>query len=101
MQDSDSPKTFADLGLSPELVAAVEALGWSVPTPIQVTAIPVCLKGGDIVGIAQTGTGKTGAFLLPSMERIEAFIAERGAKLIVQHSVEDYEALPHAPDVLK
>ncbi len=71
MQDSDSPTTFADLGLSPELVAAVEALGWSVPTPIQKTAIPICLKGGDIVGIAQTGTGKTGAFLLPSMERVE------------------------------
>jgi ATP-dependent RNA helicase RhlE len=71
VQDSDSPKTFSDLGLSPELVAAVEALGWSEPTPIQATAIPICLKGGDIVGIAQTGTGKTGAFLLPSMERVE------------------------------
>jgi len=65
-------KTFAELGLSPERVAAVEALGWQEPTPIQWRAIPSVLEGKDIVGIAQTGTGKTGAFLLPSLETIQA-----------------------------
>jgi len=64
--------TFADLGLSPERLAAVEALGWTKPTPIQIKAIPAGLRGSDVVGIAQTGTGKTGAFMLPGLERIRA-----------------------------
>jgi len=64
--------TFADLGLSPERLAAVEALGWTKPTPIQVKAIPAGLRGRDVVGIAQTGTGKTGAFMLPGLERVRA-----------------------------
>ena len=63
---------FADLGLSPERLAAVEALGWSVPTPIQRKAIPPGLRGSDVVGIAQTGTGKTGAFMIPGLERVKA-----------------------------
>lgn len=65
-------KSFADLGLSPERLAAVEALGWTTPTPIQQRAIPPALAGSDIVGVAQTGTGKTGAFMIPGLERIEA-----------------------------
>ncbi len=65
-------KTFAELGLSEARLAAVEALGWVSPTPIQVKGIPSALEGGDVVGIAQTGTGKTGGFMLPSLERIEA-----------------------------
>ncbi len=65
-------RTFAALGLSPETLAAIEAEGWSTPTPIQWKAIPGALEGRDVVGIAQTGTGKTGAFLLPSLDRIEA-----------------------------
>ncbi|MGB1778119.1 MAG: DEAD/DEAH box helicase, partial [Longimicrobiales bacterium] len=52
-------KTFSDLGLSPERLAAIEALGWSTPTPIQKQAIPAGMTGTDVVGIAQTGTGKT------------------------------------------
>jgi len=68
----DSDTTFADLGLSEAAQAAIEALGWSEPTPIQRKAIPALLAGRDIVGIAQTGTGKTGAFMLPTLERIEA-----------------------------
>ena len=59
------------MGLSPAKLAAVEALGWTDPTPIQVRAIPPALEGHDIVGIAQTGTGKTGAFLLPTLENAE------------------------------
>jgi len=67
----DSP-TFKDLNISPECLAAVEALGWTIPTPIQVRAIPSGLEGKDIVGIAQTGTGKTAAFMIPALERIRA-----------------------------
>tara|TARA_B100000949_G_scaffold202287_1_gene190738 strand:+ start:227 stop:1456 length:1230 start_codon:yes stop_codon:yes gene_type:complete len=59
------------LGVSDALRASVEALGWEQPTPIQVKSIPTGLAGSDLVGIAQTGTGKTGAFMLPSLERIE------------------------------
>lgn len=63
-------KTFSDLGLSPERLAAVEALGWVTPTPIQHQAIPAGMTGTDVVGIAQTGTGKTGAFMIPALERV-------------------------------
>ena len=64
-------QTFEDLGVSGALRASIEALGWEQPTPIQVKSIPTGLAGSDLVGIAQTGTGKTGAFMLPSLERIE------------------------------
>ncbi len=62
--------SFGEMNLSPGARAAVEALGWREPTPVQRQAIPPGLKGRDIVGIAQTGTGKTGAFLLPALERV-------------------------------
>ncbi|WP_338446218.1 DEAD/DEAH box helicase [Pelagerythrobacter marensis] len=60
--------TFADLGLSPELLKAVEAAGYSEPTPIQAQAIPPVLMMKDIIGIAQTGTGKTAGFVLPMID---------------------------------
>ncbi len=72
MTDSNLPQTFAELGLSEPIRAAVEAQGWTEPTPIQKRAIPHGLAGRDIVGIAQTGTGKTGAFMIPALEKIEA-----------------------------
>jgi len=62
---------FRDLGLSEARLAAVEALGWTEPTPIQWKAIPAALEKKDIVGVAQTGTGKTGAFMIPTLEGIE------------------------------
>ena len=65
----ESP-AFKDLDLSPERLAAIEALGWVVPTPIQAQAIPAGLQGTDVVGIAQTGTGKTAAFMIPALERV-------------------------------
>jgi ATP-dependent RNA helicase RhlE len=58
--------------MSPERLAAIEALGWEIPTPIQAEAIPAGLTGTDIVGIAQTGTGKTAAFMIPALEQITA-----------------------------
>lgn len=64
--------TFRDLNLTEDRLAAIEAIGWSTPTPIQAKAIPSGLAGKDVVGIAQTGTGKTGAFMIPALERLEA-----------------------------
>ena len=60
--------TFADLGLSPELLRAVEDSGYADPTPIQRGAIPTVLMGRDLIGIAQTGTGKTAGFVLPMID---------------------------------
>ncbi len=64
-------KTFAELGLSPKVQAAVEAAGYTTPTPIQEAAIPVAVTGRDVLGIAQTGTGKTASFVLPMICRLE------------------------------
>jgi superfamily II DNA/RNA helicase len=63
--------TFADLGLSPKVLSAVTDAGYTVPTPIQLGAIPHALQGKDVLGIAQTGTGKTAAFVLPMITRLE------------------------------
>lgn len=62
--------TFAELGLSPKLLEAIEAAGYTDPTPIQAGAIPPALAGRDVLGIAQTGTGKTASFTLPLIERL-------------------------------
>jgi ATP-dependent RNA helicase RhlE len=56
---------FADLNLNPKILKAIEEAGYSVPTPIQQGAIPAALEGKDVLGIAQTGTGKTASFTLP------------------------------------
>jgi len=63
--------TFAELGLSPKVLAAVEAAGYSAPTPIQAGAIPPALERKDVLGIAQTGTGKTASFVLPMLTLLE------------------------------
>jgi superfamily II DNA/RNA helicase len=63
---------FSELGLSPKVLDAVAAAGFETPTPIQEQAIPVALAGRDVLGIAQTGTGKTGAFALPMLTLLEA-----------------------------
>lgn len=63
--------TFRDLTSSDAILRAVEDLGWTRPTPIQEKGIPPTREGRDVVGIAQTGTGKTGAFLIPTLERQE------------------------------
>jgi ATP-dependent RNA helicase DeaD len=62
---------FTDLALRPELVQAVTALGYTEPTPIQAALIPVMLTGVDVIGQAQTGTGKTAAFALPILHNLE------------------------------
>src|SRR5881398_2142953 len=62
--------SFAELGLRPELLRAVEEAGYTTPTPIQVQAIPVVLEGRDVMGGAQTGTGKTAGFALPILQKL-------------------------------
>ena len=64
--------TFADLGLPDDLLAAITQMGYEVPTPIQAEAIPALLELHDVVGIAQTGTGKTAAFGLPLLAVIDS-----------------------------
>ena len=63
---------FSALGLSPKVLDAITAAGFETPTPIQHQAIPPALEGRDIIGIAQTGTGKTASFVLPMLTRLEA-----------------------------
>ena len=62
--------SFAELGLNEQILAGVDALGFSTPTPVQAGAIPKVLAGRDVVASAQTGTGKTAAFALPMLQRI-------------------------------
>lgn len=89
---------FRELSLSEARLAAVEALGWTEPTPIQWKAIPPAMEGRDVVGVAQTGTGKTGAFMIPALEKIKA---GEGLQILVlcptrelaQQVAEDTEAL--------
>src|ERR671914_1206649 len=63
--------TFADLGLSKELLEALAHLGYERPTPIQEQTIPALREGSDVIGQAQTGTGKTAAFGLPMLEYVD------------------------------
>lgn len=73
--------SFADLGLPEEILAAVTSMGFATPTPIQAEAIPALLELRDVVGIAQTGTGKTAAFGLPMLAIVDA--EEQGVQALV------------------
>ena len=64
--------SFAELGLNEQILAGVDALGFTEPTPVQARAIPAVLEGKDVLASAQTGTGKTCAFTLPTLQRIAA-----------------------------
>jgi ATP-dependent RNA helicase RhlE len=61
---------FSNLGLSSAMVDGVKAMGYVEPTPIQLRAIPLILAGQDVIGSAQTGTGKTAAFALPILSKL-------------------------------
>src|ERR671923_410021 len=69
-RSADSPAGFGGLGLADSLVEAVTALGYEEPTPVQRETIPVILSGRDLLGQAATGTGKTAAFALPTIQRL-------------------------------
>ncbi len=95
---------FRELLLSEEQLAAVEALGWIEPTPIQWKAIPAALQGKDIVGVAQTGTGKTGAFMIPCLEKIQVggglqVLVLCPTRELAQQVAEDTEALAKGTSV--
>ena len=69
--DAVNPGTFADLGLVAPVLQALLEVGYESPTPIQAATIPVLLSGTDVLGQAQTGTGKTAAFALPLLSRLD------------------------------
>src|SRR5438477_1722508 len=71
---------FTALGLEPRIAKAVQEAGYTEPTPIQTKAIPVVLRGRDVIGIAQTGTGKTAAFVLPILQRLGSHGAPMGRR---------------------
>ena len=74
---------FRDLGLHASLTDKCEQLGFSEPTPIQKQAIPVVLGGGDVIACAETGTGKTAAFLLPILQNLEQFKHKKGTRVLI------------------
>jgi ATP-dependent RNA helicase RhlE len=74
--------TFDDLPLAPFLKETVKAIGYTTPTPIQAEAIPLVVEGRDLVGLAQTGTGKTAAFVLPILQKLSGS-KEKGAKALI------------------
>ena len=77
--------TFADLGLDSAVLKAIEESGYTVPTPIQAQAIPEAMLGHDLMASAQTGTGKTAAFMLPALHRIAqpATVRSKGPRVLV------------------
>lgn len=79
-RDPDRP-LFADLGLAPDILKAVTALGFEQPSPIQLQAIPPALEGRDVVGQSQTGSGKTMAFAIPAIQMLDP--RERGVKVLI------------------
>ncbi len=74
-------KFFESLGLTQEYLSSVEKMGYTEPTPIQVAAIPPLLEGRDLIGQAQTGTGKTAAFMLPLLQRLDQ--SKKGVKALI------------------
>jgi ATP-dependent RNA helicase RhlE len=75
--------SFETFNLHPSVMAGVRALGYSVPTPIQSQVIPLVMQGRDVIGLAQTGTGKTAAFVLPILERLRSGPRGRVRALII------------------
>lgn len=74
---------FRDLGLHSALTDKCEQLGFSEPTPIQKQAIPVVLGRGDVIACAETGTGKTAAFLLPILQKLEQYKNKKGTRVLI------------------
>lgn len=81
MTDTSSSLTFADLPLSEPVIKAVQDVGYESPSPIQAQSIPHLLEGRDLLGLAQTGTGKTAAFALPLLSRID--LTQRDPQVLV------------------
>ena len=75
--------SFQDFSLHPKVLAGVSSMGFTKPTPIQEQSIPVSLKGRDLLGLAQTGTGKTAAFALPILHRLATTPPKKGVRCLV------------------
>jgi superfamily II DNA/RNA helicase len=77
--------TFAELNLTPSILKAISACGYTSPTPIQAEAIPIALAGHDLIGTAQTGTGKTASFVLPALQKLSkpSELRGRGPRVLV------------------
>ena len=93
--------TFTSLGISPDLARAGEALGLAEPTPIQAEAIPVVLRGGDLLALAQTGSGKTVAFALPLLQQLLASGGEGPRRVRVLVLVPSRELAAQVGDVFR
>ena len=76
-----TPKLFSELGLSAEVLKAIDKLGFEQAAPIQAGAIPILMAGGDIVGQSQTGSGKTAAFAIPAIEKVDT--RQRGVQVLI------------------
>ena len=76
-----TPKLFSELGLSEELLKAIDKLGFEQAAPIQAAAIPLLMAGKDIVGQSQTGSGKTAAFGIPAVEKVD--ITQRAVQVLI------------------
>lgn len=76
-----TPTLFSELGLSPEMLKAIDRLGFEQASPIQAAAIPLLLQGKDLVGQSQTGSGKTAAFAIPAIEKIDPHV--RGVQTLI------------------
>src|SRR3989339_2043949 len=80
MNSTQNQNSFYGLGIAPGLLEVLDKLRFKVPTPIQHKAIPIAIEGKDVIGIAQTGTGKTIAFGIPMIQRLAG---QRGRGLIL------------------
>src|ERR1700677_1974106 len=76
-----TPKLFSELGLSPEVLKAIDQLGFEQAAPIQAEAIPILMRGGDVVGQSQTGSGKTAAFAAPAIEKVD--VSQRATQVLI------------------
>src|SRR6267154_903947 len=81
--DDGDTGSFAELGLSEPVLRALAAVGYEAPSPIQAATIPALLAGSDVLGQAQTGTGKTAAFALPILSKIDVSKAQTQALVLV------------------
>ena len=75
--------SFQQFSLHPQVLAGIKSVGFTKPTPIQQQAIPVAMEGRDVLGLAQTGTGKTAAFALPILPRLVSTPHKRGIRALV------------------
>src|SRR5688572_27460982 len=76
-----TPKVFSELGLSAELLKAIDKLGFEQAAPIQAEAIPILMQGRDVVGQSQTGSGKTAAFAVPAIEKVD--VDKRATQVLI------------------